>query len=217
MHHPDRGQTPDAPKQRARHPWFRRVNNPVSAPILSCRSIKVHVASRHDGGYGVFVNHLADRVSKQHYKIVKRFDLALKLDAVDQKNGNRNPLATKGVEKRVLQRLAFGHGALLIGTCFFYAVIPVFAVVLPVFIRHWLRSIHGHRRQLLCPACPGSGTPVYRLAKKPSTCLKIISAVQGRCESCQKAPCRRRSAVSCRLASCRVAASALARHSSSVV
>ena len=55
----------------------------------------------------MLVNHLGDGVSKQDHVLVERFDLALKLDAVDQINRNRNMLATQGVEKWVLQKLAF--------------------------------------------------------------------------------------------------------------
>ena len=55
----------------------------------------------------MLVNHLGDGVAKQDHVLVERFDLTLKLDAVDQINRNRNMLATQGVEKWVLQKLAF--------------------------------------------------------------------------------------------------------------
>jgi hypothetical protein len=39
--------------------------------------------------------------------LIERFNLTLKLDAVDQIDRYRNMLATQGVEKWVLQKLAF--------------------------------------------------------------------------------------------------------------
>ena len=38
----------------------------------------------------MFVDHLADSVFQQNHELVKRLDLALKLDTIDQKDGNRN-------------------------------------------------------------------------------------------------------------------------------
>ena len=55
----------------------------------------------------MLVNHLSDSVAKQDHILVERFDLTLKLDAVDQINRNRNMLATHCVETWVLQKLAF--------------------------------------------------------------------------------------------------------------
>jgi len=50
----------------------------------------------------VLVNHLADSVLQQDYELVKGFDLALQLDAVYQKDRNRNAFLAQSVEVRVL-------------------------------------------------------------------------------------------------------------------
>lgn len=55
----------------------------------------------------MLVNHLSDGVAQQNDVLVKRFDLALELDAIDQVNGNWNMLATELVQERILQELAF--------------------------------------------------------------------------------------------------------------
>jgi hypothetical protein len=55
----------------------------------------------------VFVDHLGHGVAQQHDVLVKRFDLALQLDAVDQINRDRHVLSAKLVQEGVLQELAF--------------------------------------------------------------------------------------------------------------
>jgi hypothetical protein len=50
---------------------------------------------------------LCDGVAQQHDVLVKRFNLALQLDAVDQVNGHWHMLSAKDVEEGVLQQLAF--------------------------------------------------------------------------------------------------------------
>lgn len=55
----------------------------------------------------MFVNHLGDCVAQKHNILVKRFDLTLQLDAVDQVNGHRHVFAPELVQKWVLQELAF--------------------------------------------------------------------------------------------------------------
>jgi hypothetical protein len=55
----------------------------------------------------VLVHHLCHGVAQQHDILVKRFDLTLKLDPVDQVDGNGNMFPTQLVQKRVLQELAF--------------------------------------------------------------------------------------------------------------
>jgi hypothetical protein len=64
-------------------------------------------AAWHDGGDGVFVNHLRHGIAQQHHVLIKRFNLSLELDAVDQVNGDWHMLAAQYVEERVLQQLAF--------------------------------------------------------------------------------------------------------------
>ena len=55
----------------------------------------------------MFVNHLRNGVAQEHNILVKRFNLALQLDAVDQVNRDRDVLAAKLIQERVLQELAF--------------------------------------------------------------------------------------------------------------
>src|SRR5215469_5040667 len=62
-----------------------------------------NVAARHDGGNRVLVDHLADLVAQQHNELVKRFDRALQLDAVDQVDRYRDTLPAQCVQKRILQ------------------------------------------------------------------------------------------------------------------
>ena len=64
-------------------------------------------AARHDGGNGVLVNHLRDGVAQQHDVLVKRLNLPLQLDAIDQVDGHRHVLAAQGVEEGVLEELSF--------------------------------------------------------------------------------------------------------------
>src|SRR5690606_16531856 len=45
--------------------------------------------------------------SQQHDILIKRLNLALKLDAIHQVNGHRNVLPAQGVEEGILQKLAF--------------------------------------------------------------------------------------------------------------
>lgn len=55
----------------------------------------------------MLVDHLGDGVAKQNYILVKGFNLTLQLDSVDEVNRNRNMLTTQGIEKWILQHLAF--------------------------------------------------------------------------------------------------------------
>lgn len=55
----------------------------------------------------MFVNHLRDGIAKQNHVLIEGFDLALQFDPIDEINRNRNMLATQGVEKWILQELAF--------------------------------------------------------------------------------------------------------------
>ena len=63
---------------------------------------EIHRAAGDNGGNRVFVHHLRHGISQQNDVLVKRLDLALLLDAVDQINGNRHMLFAQYVEKRVL-------------------------------------------------------------------------------------------------------------------
>ena len=55
----------------------------------------------------MFVNHLRNCIAKQYNVLIKRFNLALELDTVNQINRNRNVLTAKRVKKRILQKKAF--------------------------------------------------------------------------------------------------------------
>src|ERR1700685_273290 len=62
----------------------------------------------------MLVDHLTDAVLQQHHELVKGVNLTLQFDAVHQVDGNRHPLLAQGVQKGVLEGLAFGHRVLLI-------------------------------------------------------------------------------------------------------
>jgi hypothetical protein len=55
----------------------------------------------------MFINHLGDGVTQQNHILIERLDLALQFNPVDEIDGDRNMLATQGVEKGILQELAF--------------------------------------------------------------------------------------------------------------
>ena len=55
----------------------------------------------------MLVNHLGDGVAQQNHVLIERLDLALQFNPVDEIDGHRNMLATQGVEKWILQELAF--------------------------------------------------------------------------------------------------------------
>ena len=55
----------------------------------------------------MFVNHLRHGIAKQNHILIEGFDLPLQFDPIDEINRNRNMLATQGVEKWILQELAF--------------------------------------------------------------------------------------------------------------
>ena len=64
--------------------------------------VQIDCTRRYDGGNGVFINHLRDSITQQYHVLIKRFDMPLQFDTVDQVDGNRNMLFTQGVQKRVL-------------------------------------------------------------------------------------------------------------------
>ncbi|MDB5741718.1 MAG: hypothetical protein JWR68_33 [Polaromonas sp.] len=55
----------------------------------------------------MFVNHLRDSIAEQNDILIKRFNLSLQFDAIDQINRDWHMLATQGVEKWILQELTF--------------------------------------------------------------------------------------------------------------
>jgi hypothetical protein len=60
-----------------------------------------------NGRNRVLVNHLGNGIAQQHNILIERFDLALKLDAVDEVDRHRHMLTAQSVEERVLQQLTF--------------------------------------------------------------------------------------------------------------
>ncbi len=60
---------------------------------------EAHVARGHDGGDGVFVDHLTHTVLQQHDELIERVDLSLQLDTVDEVDGNRDTLFTQSIQK----------------------------------------------------------------------------------------------------------------------
>jgi hypothetical protein len=55
----------------------------------------------------VLVNHLGDRVAKKNNVLVKRLNLTLQFDAVNEVNRHWHMFTAQGVKKRVLQELTF--------------------------------------------------------------------------------------------------------------
>src|ERR1700722_2740532 len=64
--------------------------------------VEIYRAGRPDSGNVVLVDHLGNRIPEQHDVLVERFDVPLKLDAVDQVDRHRHMLFTQCVQKRVL-------------------------------------------------------------------------------------------------------------------
>src|ERR1700712_5243267 len=64
--------------------------------------VEIHRTGRHDSRNCVLVDHLGDRIPEQNDVLVERFDVPLKLDAVDQVDRHRHMLFTQCVQKRVL-------------------------------------------------------------------------------------------------------------------
>ena len=77
---------------------------------------QINSTPRHNGRNRMLVNHLGYRVAQEHHVLVKRLNLTLEFDAVDQIHRDGNVLAAQGVQKRVLQELAFVvHDILRVG------------------------------------------------------------------------------------------------------
>ena len=51
----------------------------------------------------MIVDHLGNRIAKQHDLLVKGFDLPLKFDPVDQVNGNWHMFPTQSIQEGVLK------------------------------------------------------------------------------------------------------------------
>ncbi len=65
-------------------------------------NIEIDRARRDHRGNGVLVHHLGDRIAQQNDVLIKRFDMALQLDAVDQIDRDWNMLFAQGIEEWVL-------------------------------------------------------------------------------------------------------------------
>lgn len=55
----------------------------------------------------MLVDHLSDSVSQKDDILIKRFDLTLQLDAVNQVNRDWDMFSAQGIEEGILQELAF--------------------------------------------------------------------------------------------------------------
>ncbi|KJA09806.1 hypothetical protein RP29_14770 [Acidovorax temperans] len=60
-----------------------------------------------NGRYGVFVNHLGHSITQQDHVLIKRFNLSLQFDSVNQIDGNWDMFTTQCVQERILEKLAF--------------------------------------------------------------------------------------------------------------
>ena len=95
-------------KKRAESALFaERSSSDFWRTASAVRGVEVDSTTRNDGRDGMFVDHLGNSVAQQHNILVKRFDLALELDAIDQINGHGHVFAAQYVQKWVLQQLAF--------------------------------------------------------------------------------------------------------------
>jgi len=64
---------------------------------------QIHGAARDDGGDRMFVDHLRHGVAQQHNVLVKRLDLPLQLDSIDEVDGDWYMFPAQCVKKRVLK------------------------------------------------------------------------------------------------------------------
>ncbi len=55
----------------------------------------------------MFVDHLRHGIAQEHNVLIKRLNMTLQLDAIDQVDGYRNMLLAQQIQKGVLQELAF--------------------------------------------------------------------------------------------------------------
>ena len=64
----------------------------------------------------MLVHHLGNRITEQHDVLVERFDVPLKLDAVDQIDRDGDMLLAQQVQEGILQELPFvAHDMLRVG------------------------------------------------------------------------------------------------------
>ncbi len=68
---------------------------------------KIDRTTGNNGRDRMLVDHLGDGVAQEHNVLIERFDLALKLDAVDEVNRHWHMLTAQSVEEGVLQQLTF--------------------------------------------------------------------------------------------------------------
>ena len=100
----------ESEKQKKRavdSPWSEQEGSDFWRAASAVCGIEVHCATRHDGGNRMLVDHLSDRVAQKDHVLIKRLDLALQLDAVDQVDRDGHMFAAQDVEEGVLQQLAF--------------------------------------------------------------------------------------------------------------
>jgi hypothetical protein len=64
--------------------------------------IQIDRTCRHDRGNSMLVDHLRDGVTQQYHVLIKRFDMSLQFDAVDQIDRDGDMLFSQGVQEGVL-------------------------------------------------------------------------------------------------------------------
>ena len=78
-----------------------------SMPVLCRRLILISTerdcTRRYDGRNGVLVDHLGDGVAQQNDVLIKGFNIALQLDAVNQVNRYGNVLFAQGIQEGILK------------------------------------------------------------------------------------------------------------------
>jgi hypothetical protein len=81
-----------------------------STPVLCSWSFlivcpKAHSSGGYYGGDGVLIDHLGHGVAQQNNVLIKRLNVTLQLNAIDQIDRHWNVLFAQGIQKRVLQQL----------------------------------------------------------------------------------------------------------------
>lgn len=56
-----------------------------------------HNSRRYNRRNGVLINHLANRIFQQHYKLVERLNLALQFNTIHQIDGYRHSFLTQNI------------------------------------------------------------------------------------------------------------------------
>jgi hypothetical protein len=84
----------------------RRLSRWLCRRRVVC-SREIDCATGDDGRDSVLVDHLGHGIAQQHNVLVKRLNLTLELDAIDEVNRHRHMLTAQSIEKWVLKKLPF--------------------------------------------------------------------------------------------------------------